>query len=95
MAGRKKSAMIPKDAVKRLDNILAHGEQTGHFHEAVGDGVVTYGWDGRDDLILYAPSGASVKHQEHGSVEMLPGQYDVTRVQEYSHFDEEARSVED
>ena len=76
---------------EKLDQaILAHGEHTGHYHEAHGDGVALY-----DDGVLEAPHGANVTHQEHKPVTILPGVYDRLIVQEYDHFAEEARNVAD
>jgi len=76
---------------EKLDQaILAHGEHTGHYHEAHGDGVALY-----DDGVLEAPHGANVTHQEHKPVTIPPGVYDRLIVQEYDHFAEEARNVAD
>lgn len=76
---------------KKLDRaILAHGEHTGHFHEAHGGGVAFF-----DDGVLEAPQGAEVTHQEHAPVVIPPGEYVRSIVQEYSHFEEEARNVAD
>jgi hypothetical protein len=76
---------------KKLEKaILAHGEVTGHYHEAHGDGVALY-----DDGVLEAPHGAEVTHQEHAPVAIPPGTYDRSIVVEYDHFAEEARNVAD
>jgi len=76
---------------KRLDHaILAHGEVTGHYHEAHGAGVAFY-----DNGLLEAPNGAEVTHQEHAPVVLPPGDYMRSIVQEYDHFAEEARNVAD
>jgi hypothetical protein len=76
---------------KKLERaILAHGEHTGHFHEAHGDGVALH-----DDGVLEAPHGAEVTHQEHKPVTVPPGTYQRSIVQEYDHFAEEARNVAD
>jgi hypothetical protein len=76
---------------KKLEQaILAHGEHTGHFHEAHGEGVALY-----DDGVLEAPEGATVTHQEHGTVTVPPGTYQRSIVQEFDHFAEEARNVAD
>jgi len=76
---------------KKLDRaILAHGEVTGHFHEAHGPGVALY-----DDGTLEAPQGAEVTHQEHAPVTIPPGTYERSIVQEYDHFAEESRAVRD
>lgn len=76
---------------KKLEQpILAHGEHTGHYHEAKGEGVALY-----DDGVLEAPHGAEVTHQEHAPVQIPPGTYTRLIVQEYDHFAEEARNVAD
>ena len=76
---------------KKLDRaILAHGEMTGHYHEAHGGEVSFY-----DDGVLEAPNGAEITHQEHGTVVLPPGTYTRSIVQEYDHFVEEARNVAD
>jgi hypothetical protein len=71
-------------------NRLAEGEHTGHYHEAIGDGVALY-----DDWVLEAPSGAEVHHQEHKPITLPPGDYRRSIVQEFDHFAEEARNVAD
>lgn len=79
------------DKRKKLDRaILAEGETTGHYHEAHGRGVAFH-----DDGVLEAPNGAKVTHQEHLPVVIPPGTYVRSIVQEYSHFEEEARNVAD
>lgn len=76
---------------KKLDRaVLAEGEHTGHYHEAHGNNVSFY-----DDGVLEAPQGANVTHQEHATVILPPGEYVRSIVQEYSHFEEEARDVAD
>ena len=76
---------------KKIDRaILAHGEATGHYHEAHGDGVALY-----DDGTLDAPHGAEVTHQEHAPVRVPPGTYQRSIVQEYDHFAEDVRNVAD
>lgn len=69
---------------------LAEGEHTGHYHEAVGDGVALY-----DTGEFDAPNGAQVTHQEHQTITLPPGNYVRLVVQEYDHFAEEARNVAD
>jgi hypothetical protein len=73
--------------------VLAEGEATGHAHEVIGDGVEVYEHDGV--LYLSAPNGGTVKHEEHKTITVPPGNYRVGIVQEYDHFAEEARQVRD
>jgi hypothetical protein len=88
-----KTSKIPKGAKRQANNHLAEGEATGHFHAAVAPDVEIWEFDG--GLILDAPSGTEVTHQEHGSVLVPPGVWDRKIVQEFDHFAEEARAVID
>ncbi len=85
--------LIPKTATPRPGNHLAEGEATGHFHAATADDVELFDFKG--GIILAAPTGTPVTHQEHNVVMVPPGTYDRRIVQEYDHFAEEAREVVD
>lgn len=85
--------LIPKTAKRKSNNHLAEGEATGHYHAATAGDAVVWEYDG--GLILEAPSGTEVTHQEHGTVLVPPGVYDRSIVLEYDHFSEEAREVVD
>jgi hypothetical protein len=84
---------IPKTAKKLPHNHLAEGEASGHFHAADASDVQLFEFDG--GLILSAPNGSEVTHQEHNTILVPPGTYDRSIVQEYDHFAEEARDVVD
>ena len=92
------SAKIPASATVKQNHVrgvvLAEGETTGHAH------VIT----STDDAILLEDNGAMylcvlretvVKHEEHKQVTVPAGDYSVSIVQEYDHFSEEAKSVQD
>ena len=85
--------LIPKGAKKLNHTVLAEGEATGHRHQATASDVELYEYEG--GLILAAPSGTEVTHQEHHTVLVPPGNYDRRIVQEFDHFAEEARAVQD
>jgi len=89
-----KEKMIPKDAIRQPNNHLAEGEGTGHFHDATAEDAAIYDLGG-EDAVLDAPSGTNVTHQEHDTIKVMPGVYDRSRVQEYDHAEEEARSIAD
>lgn len=75
-------------------NVLAEGEVTGHSHRATGEDVSL--WNGSEGVIvLDAPLGSTVVHEEHGPITLPPGRYVRRIVQEYDHFAEEARNVVD
>lgn len=84
---------IPQSATKKRNNHLAEGEMTGHFHNAVGDGVAVL--EKGEGLYLDAPNGCEVEHQEHKTISVPAGKFKVIGVREYDHFAEEARRVED
>jgi len=81
--------------VERKDGrfVLAEGEVTGHCH-AISEDISLYE-DARGVLYLKTDRKATVKHEEHHPVSILPGIYRVGIVQEYDPFLEEARSVAD
>jgi len=89
----KSKTAIPQGAKRKANNHLAEGEATGHFHAATAPDVQLYEYEG--GLMLAAPSGTEVTHQEHNTVLVPPGNYDRTIVREYDHFAEEARDVVD
>jgi hypothetical protein len=88
-------ARIPDGAHKDAGRILAHGEVTGHAHRLTeaSDGLLVE-IDGQLYLRVGA-GGATITHEEHKAVEIPAGEYRVGRVQEYDHFQEEARQVRD
>lgn len=88
-----KRKLIPKSATPRSNNHLAEGEATGHYHAATAEDVQLYDFQG--GIILAAPTGTPVTHQEHHVVMVPPGTYDRQIVREYDHFTEEAREVVD
>ena len=82
-------------AIKRESGrvILAHGEQTGHSH-AIADKGVTLSWaKGEIDRLLRVREPATLRHEEHGSIALAPGEYLVRRQKEY--HPEELRYVAD
>lgn len=90
----KRPAGVPEGAKRMERAILAEGEVTGHYHEAVGDGASL--WDtGGGAAVLDAPKGATVTHQEHGKVQVPAGRYTRQIVQEFDPLEEEIRNVRD
>lgn len=82
--------------VKR-DGVLAHGETTGHAHRlAEASGGLLYEAEDGTLYVKVGPKGATITHEEHGPVTLPPESvYQVGRVAEYDHFQEEARQVRD
>jgi len=72
--------------------VLADGESTGHAH-VIEDEIKMIESDGV--LYIGCESDVIVKHEEHASVTIPAGNYQIGIVQEYDHFAEEARNVRD
>jgi hypothetical protein len=88
-----KPARIPAGAKLLPHRVLREGEHTGHMHSAVAEDVQLFEKDG----VMYArvPGGTEVTHQEHNTIFLPAGDYQIDAVQEYDHFAEEARDVMD
>lgn len=92
-------ARLPKDLkpVKREGGrvILAHGEATGHAH-AIKDNRAALFRDPKLAAIFMHVSGdapVALEHDEHDTIQVPPGNYEVRRQREYSPT--EIRRVED
>jgi hypothetical protein len=75
--------------------VLAHGE-SGHKH------CISYPHTENcvlskmaDRIFLEVFSETPLTHEEHGTIQLPPGRYEVRKVKEYDHFAEEAREVRD
>lgn len=79
---------------RKENNHLAEGEVTGHYHEAVGNGVEVFE-NGGNSLQLENPNGCEITHQEHGTVRIPPGTFRTGKVLEFDPAEEEAREVRD
>lgn len=82
--------------MKKLEtNILASGEVTNHHHRANGKGVELYDREDGGTLLMKAPNGATVTHEEHSAMDVPADNYVRKLVQEQDHAAEEARQVRD
>lgn len=81
------------NGLSKIGKILAEGEVTGHSHKTVKSDSFLYNSGGT--LILDAPTGTTIKHEEHKPINLPAGQYKIRKVMEYDHFAEEAREVID
>ncbi|HEX8221811.1 MAG TPA: hypothetical protein VF914_21665 [Chloroflexia bacterium] len=85
---------VPTGAQSVRENgriILAHGEVTGHAHEVVGGEAEL--WEAAGLRYLTVERISELTHQEHGTITVHPGVYEVRRQREYS--PEEIRQVAD
>ena len=92
-----KSAVIPtcakkKDAKNRV--VLAEGETTGHAH-AIADLSACETFESNDQLYIRVLKDTVLTHEEHHTITIPKGDYEVRKVQEYDHFLKEARAVQD
>lgn len=91
----RRQALPEDDSPRRI--VLAHGEATGHAHviEAKPSearlrhkDAVTDRWrrtlePERTFLEVLSPTGVSLVHDEHATIELPPGEYEVSRQREY------------
>ena len=74
--------------------VLAHGEVTGHAHAIEEEGVTQYGTTEPGVTALEITQAmAMLQHEEHGTIELPQGIYEVIRQREYS--PEAVRNVAD
>jgi hypothetical protein len=87
---------IPETAKKLDHGVLAEGEATGHSHSLTDLGTALLMLEG-GNIFLRVKEGheAEIKHQEHKSIFVPAGEYNVGKVREYDPFEEEARLVVD
>jgi hypothetical protein len=80
---------------KKLNHLtLALGEATGHHHTITEGDAELY--EHEKTLFLKVNSKkATLTHQEHKTIEIPQGEYEIGIVKEYDHFSEEARNVVD
>lgn len=73
--------------------VLAEGETTGHAHVVNSDDVEMYERNGV--LYLSVMEAATLVHEEHSSIVLEPGTYEIGIVQEVDPFTEQIRKVID
>ncbi len=71
--------VLAKQQKRSGDVILALGEVTGHAHRIKTDGVTVHEHEGTR-FIRIPKTKAHLSHEEHGMIEIEPGDYEV-RVQ--------------
>jgi hypothetical protein len=79
----KSIATIPKNAQKHQGVILAHGEVTGHSHRLQPSDAVQLWVDGNELFLEVKPTGATLIHEEHRTIQLPSGLYRVWRQREY------------
>lgn len=80
---------------KKLNHLtLAKGEATGHHHTITEGEAELFEENGTLYLRVNSDE-AKVTHQEHGTVTLPKGDYQIGIIKEYDHFSEEAKNVRD
>lgn len=74
--------------------VLAEGEATGHYHgiENIEDAEL---YRIGEQMILSVKNPVDLKHQEHGTVTIEPGIWEIGIVREYDYFKQMERKVID
>jgi hypothetical protein len=88
---------IPADVTPAKSNVLVEGETTGHAHRVANvEDVEIFVSAKGSSLFLKVredSDGGRVEHEEHATITLPAGQYEVTRQCEYT--PEEIRNVAD
>jgi hypothetical protein len=74
---------LPTGLKKAGDNIIAHGEVTGHSHRVVEDAGVAVLEDSNGEKYVTATQDWEVVHDEHGPIKFAKGIYKARRQREY------------
>ena len=77
----KPSEKIPEGAKPSEDRILVRGETTGHAHRAHGQQLQVFR---TPDNRMYLEGKGQLIHEEHKTIEIPEGTYEVVRQEEYS-----------
>jgi len=89
---------VPEKAVQvqpgRRGHILAKGETTGHAH-IIKDTTTSRMYCNNDERYLDVEKATDIEHEEHKSIVLHPGVYEIDRVVEVDHLEEEIRRVQD
>lgn len=65
--------------------VLAHGETTGHAHAILDKGTALFRDPKLNKIFMrVADAPASLKHEEHGTISIPVGDYEIIRQREYS-----------
>lgn len=74
--------------------VLAEGEETGHKHLLIGEKMRIL-QDKKGGFYLNLWNKTQLIHEEHNTITILPGIYNVGREQEYDYFLQEIRQAND
>jgi hypothetical protein len=86
------------DGEQKDTHVVAYGEATGHHHRLTGvDGSTINALKGFDERVYLEVVGglATLSHEEHHTLNIEPGFYEITIEQEYDYFEKATRNVLD
>lgn len=91
-------AKLPSGAIEitpKGDVVLKYGEVTGHAHRIAVDvpGKVRV-WDAQAERYLQVLALVTLRHEEHGAIDIMPGIYHIPEQVEWTD-DDEPRVVAD
>ena len=75
---------LPKGLKKATDNIVAHGEVTGHAHRVREDAGVALLEDEQGSKFVQAEESWKIIHDEHGPISLDAGKWEARRQRECS-----------
>lgn len=90
---RKINSLPKGERKKRQNGWLLEGEMTGHIHRIAELEQAEVMEIGNGLFVSVSDAGVSLVHQEHHTIQLPPGNYEVTRQREYS--PEAIRNVQD
>ena len=91
-----REAVMPVTAVEAVrdgDVVLAYGEVTGHAHR-IKERTVRM-WSAGDQRYITVEKPSDLMHEEHGTITLPPGSYEIIQQREYDYLAEMPRAVAD
>lgn len=85
---------IPAEAKETNERVLVEGEHTGHAHRVARNAAAAVLIAGAMRY-LRVDADTPIEHEEHKTIILPPGTYQIDQVREYDHFKEESRAVMD
>ncbi len=87
--------VLPKGQVKVISKnrcVIAHGE-SGHSHVIDSPGAKMFSIN--NTIFLDLQESATLTHEEHKSIQLEPGIWEIGQVNEYDYFSKMVRKVQD
>lgn len=90
----KKIDKLPDNLNIQKDNIVMRGEFTGHHHTLVCDELAVF-TDINGNKYIDLKKDSAITHQEHKTLELPQGYYEVIIEKEFDPFEKKIRQVKD